>query len=431
MCINAMIAKIKTIIKDPTLAGTFIVTVGVFLGSIFSYLLQIGLGHLLSIEDFGLFNAFLSLSIIFGIPASAISVSLIKKVSQLLAVQNFYTLRKLYWSFTKIALVLGLAISAIFVVLNTLVANYLNIPHGTVIYIFAVFLAFSFINVVPMAYLQGLLRFKAFAFLSLVSQFLRLIIPLGLVYAGFAVTGAYTGLTLVGLLTFFVALLLLAKNFNQGKTPVGDEAQESSIPVVYKQLLIFSLPVLFINLGINLLNNTDIVMVKHFFSPYEAGVYAGVVTMCKVYLFGASIVQVVMFPQISHLHALGENYKSRFLKFLMLQLLLTFGGLGIFTVFPSPINNLMFGGKFVDSVTYLPLFALFVALYILITFLSMFLLAISKTKAFLVILPTCVLQYILISTFHTNLFSVIKANILSTGLACLFIIIYVIKSLSR
>lgn len=428
MCTNAMISKIKTIIKDPTLAGTFIVTVGVFLGSIFSYLLQIGLGHLLSIEDFGIFNAFLSLSIIFGIPAGAISVSLIKKVSEYLAKNDFYTLRKLFWSFSKVALALGVAISTVFVVLNPIVASYLNIPHGTVIYIFAGFLAFSFINVAPLAYLQGLLRFKAYAFLSLVSQFLRLIIPLGLVYAGFAVAGAYIGLTLVGLLTFLVALLLLAKNFKQGKTPTDNNGQESPIPVIYKQLLTFSLPVLFINLGINLLNNTDIVMVKHFFTPYEAGVYAGVVTMCKVYLFGAGIVQVVMFPQISHLYALGANYKSRFVKFLSLQLLLIFGGLGMFSLFPSLINSLMFGGKFMDSVSYLPLFAVFMSFYILITFLSMFLLAISKTKAFLVILPACVLQYILISSFHTNLFSVIKANILSTGLACLFIIIYVVKS---
>ncbi len=171
-------------------------------------------------------------------------------------------------------------------------------------------------------------------------------------------------------------------------------------------------------------------MVKHFFIPYDAGVYAGVVTMCKVFLFGASMVQVVMFPQISHLHALGANYKSRFIKFLSLQLVLIFGGLAIFTLFPSSINNLMFGGKFMDSVPYLPMFAFFVALYILITFLSMFLLAINKTKAYLIILPACVLQYLLISSYHTNLFGIIKANILATGLACLFIAMYVVKSLA-
>jgi len=91
----------------------------------------------------------------------------------------------------------------------------------------------------------------------------------------------------------------------------------------------------------------------------------------------------------------------------------------------------MFGGKFTGSVTYLPLFAVFTALYILVSFLSMFLLAINKTKAFLFIIPACVLQYILISLFHNNIFSIIKANILSTAAACVFITIYVVRSISH
>lgn len=429
MFTHAMIAKLKTIFKDPTLAGTFFVTVGVFIGSVFSYLLQIGLGHLLSIEDFGVFNAFLSLLIIFSIPAGAVSVALVKKVSEHLAKNDFYTLNRLFWSLTKYSLAFGLILTTIFLLLNNQVSSYLNIPHDGVVIVFAGVLAVSFINVAPIAYLQGLLRFKAYAIISVISQFLRLIIPMGLVYAGFRVTGAYGGLIIVTIVIFGLGFLLLRKNLNQGSNL--ESANKLNLTDIYKQLFLFSIPVLFINFGVSILNNVDIIMVKHFFSSYDAGVYAGVVTMCKVFLFGASMVQVVMFPQISHLHALGVNYKNRFLKFLSLQLVLIFSGLVIFALFPSSINNLMFGGKFADSVPYLPIFALFVALYILITFLSMFLLAIDKTKAYLAILPACALQYLLISSFHTNLFSIIKVNILSTGLACLFIVMYVVKSIKH
>jgi O-antigen/teichoic acid export membrane protein len=400
----------------------------VFIGNVFSYLLQIGLGHLLSIEDFGVFNTFLSLLVIFGIPAGAISVAVIKKVSEYLAKNDLYTLTKLFWSLTKYSFVSGLILTTIFSLLSRQVAGYLNIPRDGVIIAFAGVLAFSFINVAPLAYLQGLLRFKAYALISVVSQFLRLTIPIGLVYAGFKVTGAYGGLIIVAIISFALGILLLHKNLNQGSGLRS--ADNINLTNIYEQLLLFSIPVFFINSGVAILNNIDVIMVKHFFIPYDAGVYAGVVTMCKVFLFGASMVQVVMFPQISHLHALGANYKSRFLKFLSLQLVLIFSGLAIFTLFPSSINNLMFGGKFADSVPYLPMFALFVALYILITFLSMFLLAINKTKAYLVILPACVIQYLLVSSYHTNLFSIIKANILATGLACLFIAMYVVKSLA-
>lgn len=419
---------VKSLSRDQVLAGTFIVTVGVFVGSIFSYLLQIGLGHLLSIEDFGTFNAFLSLSIIFGIPAGAVATSLVKKVSELLAQKDFFTLKRFFWSFTKLSLAFGAILSLLFILLNNQVSAYLNIGRTPVIFVFAVCLAFSFLNVAPSSYLQGLLRFKAFAFFSLISQFLRLIIPLGLVYAGFAVSGAYAGLAVVGVLSFLISTLLLKKNFNQGISP-SQNLVHLKLPNLYKELLLFSIPVLFINSGISLLNNLDIIMVKHFLTPYNAGIYAGTVTMSKVFLFGASIVQVVMFPQISHLYASGLDFKGRFVKFLLLQLLLVSSGLVCFVFFPQVINSIMFGGKFSPSVAYLPLFSVFVALYILITFFSMFLLAINKTKAFLFIIPACALQYILINLFHNNIFSIIKVNILSAGIACLFITIYVLKSL--
>ncbi len=157
-----MIANLKAIFRNPTLTGTFFVTVGVFIGNVFSYLLQIGLGHLLSIEDFGVFNTFLSLLVIFGIPAGAISVAVIKKVSEYLAKNDLYTLTKLFWSLTKYSFASGLILTTIFLLLSKQVAGYLNIPRDGVIIAFAGVLAFSFINVAPLAYLQGLLRFKAY-----------------------------------------------------------------------------------------------------------------------------------------------------------------------------------------------------------------------------------------------------------------------------
>lgn len=429
MSTDAMTKKIKSMLKSPTLIGTFFVTLGVFVGSIFSYLLQIGLGNLLTIEDFGLFNAFLSLLTIFSIPAGAISVALIKKVSELLAKNDLATLHKLFWSFSKISLVFGLFLSALFVALNNAVSSYLKVTQPSLIFVFSGVLALSFINTAPLSYLQGLLRFKAYAFIALASQFLRLIIPMGLVYAGYRVAGAYGGFIIVSLLTFLLSYLLLKKNLGARFPSVN--ANPVAMKVIYKSILAFSVPVLLINSGVALLNNIDIIMVKHYFDPYQAGIYAGLITMCKVFLFGASIVQTVMFPQISHLYALGADYKNRFFKFLLLQLIVIGTGLAVFVFFPSLINSLMFGGKFVESVPYIPSFALFVSLYIVITFLSMFLLAVSKTRAYLVILPACVIQYILIANFHQSLASIIKANTISAGLSCLFIAIYVVKSLKH
>lgn len=421
-----MIKRLAALIKKPAFTGTFFVILGTFIGSVFSYLLQIGLGHLLTIENFGVFNAFLSLLAIFSIPVGAISAALIKKASYLLAKNDFYMIRKLFWSFCKSSIIFGLINAALFVFLKEQISWYLKVNEPKLILVFSGVLATSFINTAPVAYLQGLLRFKAFAFVSVFSQFLRFAIPMILVYLGYGVSGAYGGLILVTILTFIISYFFLKKNL-WAKSP-NSNTKSNNLKTIYKELLISSVPILLTNLGIVMINNVDVIMVKHLFSPYQAGIYAGLVTMCKVFLFGASVIQTAMFPQIAHLYESGANYKSRFLKFLFLQTLVVLAGFLVFAIFPWLINYLMFGGKYSDSVPYMPLFAVFISIYIFITFFSMFLLAINKNKIFFIILPTCLVQITLIYTFHHSIFSVIKANILSASLSCLLIIIYVVKS---
>jgi O-antigen/teichoic acid export membrane protein len=428
MFTSDMIPKLKNISTNSAIKGTIIVSVGIFLGSIFSYLLQIRLGYLLTIEDFGTFNAFLSLTTICGIPSAAVSVALIKKVSELLAQNDFHTLKRLFWSFTKLSLLTGILLAGILVVFSKPIAGYLNILDIRLILVFALFLAFSYLNLSPVSYLQGLLRFKAFSFFSFVSQLLRLTIPLLLVYLGFGVSGVYFGFIIVVFLSFLISVVLLNKNLRMGVRPQS-KTIEMKLDFLYKQILIFSIPVLLINSGVSLLNNIDIILVKHLFSPLDAGIYAGVVTMGKVFLFGAGLVQVVMFPQISHLYASKGDYIGRFRMFLILQVVLISGGVFIYILFPTWINLLMFGGKFVASVNYLPLFALFMAFYVLLNFLSMFLLAINKTKAYLVILPSCLLQYLSINLIHTGLSDIIRINILVSAVACFLTSIYVVKSI--
>ena len=76
--IGAFIQKVKT---NKYLMGTVYIGVGSVLASIFSYLLQFVFGRILSVADFGTFNALISLSYLVGVPAGVFSVSLIKYIS--------------------------------------------------------------------------------------------------------------------------------------------------------------------------------------------------------------------------------------------------------------------------------------------------------------------------------------------------------------
>jgi len=407
---------IKKLLASTAISGTFIVTIGVFIGSFFSYLLQFFLGRALSLEDFGIFNTLLSFAVILGVFGGALSVSVVKKVSSLCAKNSFDILTKLFWHLSLIALGLGSLLFLILFGFRIQIANFLNIPDFPVVTFFAGFMGLTFLSMVPNSYLQGLLRFKALAFYGVFAAFLRLLIPSVLVLFGYSVSFVFLGMSLAILISFLIAILLLRKNFNSFK--------DICLINHYKGILAFLGPLVFMGVGLTLLNNMDMIFVKHFFSGDQAGVYSGLVTVGKVLLFGAGSVATVMFPQISADFTRGENPKKKFGGFLAVQLLLVVCGTAFFTLFPRFITVLMFGEKYLPAVEYLPKFSIFMAFYVLINFFVLFFMAVEKYLPILFLGIGVLLQIALISVFHDSLGVIVNVNVFVTGLVLFLLVVY-------
>ncbi|HAZ29613.1 TPA: hypothetical protein DCY43_02585 [candidate division WWE3 bacterium] len=399
--------KTKAILLSDTVRGTLIVSIGTFAGSLFSYILQVALGRSLTIGDFGTFSTLLSLSIIFTLPGSAISTALVKSVSHYMAKDNYAVITRLFYQATLCSFVMGSLLALGFIVFIKPAMAYLNIKDSGLIYLYALYIAFSFLYIPISSFLQGLLKFKALSVFNVTSQMLRLVMPMLLVFAGLRLPGVFLGMTLAILAGYIIGELLLHRDF----LPKPDQTE--NMLAVGKSIVLFSVPALISILSLNLLNNIDVILVKHFFSDHDTGVYSGALTMAKVLLFGAGSVQIVMFPQVANAFAKGDNYISKFLKFLALQLVLLTCGLLVYLVFPSYINQIMFMGKYTSSVPLLPLFATFVALYVLANFFVLFFLALAKTKPAFFLIPWVALQVLLIYTFDHTLENVLKVNVLA------------------
>ncbi|HAI63144.1 MAG: Polysaccharide biosynthesis protein [candidate division WWE3 bacterium GW2011_GWF2_41_45] len=398
--IGAFIQKVKT---NKYLMGTVYIGVGSVLASIFSYLLQFVFGRILSVADFGTFNALISLSYLVGVPAGVFSVSLIKYVSELSSRQDSKKLTAMYWKLLVISLVLGVGISLAIFLLRFSISEQLKINDTVLITVYGISMGLAFAGAIPASYFQGLLRYRAYAFFNVLSSFYRFGFSVLAVLLGFKLAGAFGGMFVAGVLALLTAFFILRKNLTV--------FENISLMEDYKRLLAFSLPVMFVSFGLMFLNNIDIILVKKYFDPEMAGYYAGTVTLGKIFLFGAGAVSTVMFPTISSLAARGLNYGRAFFKFLSLQLVLVAGGLVAFSLFPSFLTRLFFGERFMNSVEYLPVFSLFIGLYIVINFLVLFFLAVNRTSVFLLLLPGLIVQYVLINSNHATLYNVISADI--------------------
>jgi len=402
--------------ENSILSGTAIVTLGVLISSVFSYLLQFALARLLTLSDYGTFNTLLSYYSIFAIPVTVFSLSLVKISSELKVEERFDKLTRLFWNLTFMSLAIGSAIFIFLLVFRNYISAYSNINNPTLFLILGIFICVSFLLIAPAAYLQGLLRFKGFAFFAILGSFLRLIIPVILVYFGLGVPGVYLGMAVAVIITFFFSILILKKNFTAYK-PL-------SVTPELKRLINLSSSIFFINFGLLTLNNIDIILVKKYFEGDVAGYYSSLVTVGKVLLFGASAVSIVMFPQITQLYNSGKHILSTFRKFFLIQLLAVFAGVIVFSVGSGFIVNLLFGPSFLPAVAYLPKYSLFVGLYVLINFMVLFLLSVNRNKVFILQILISILQFLLLTVFHNSISTVIDINIVVSILLLLGIGVY-------
>jgi O-antigen/teichoic acid export membrane protein len=233
---------------------------------------------------------------------------------------------------------------------------------------------------------------------------------------GYKLRGVFGGFSVAAVIALVWSYILLKKNISSSeKINVSDK---------YKKVLIVSLPVILMSLDLMLLGNIDSILVKKYFDPISAGYYAGVVTLGKIFLFGAGAVSTVMFPQIAALVAKKQSVKKAFTKFVLMQLALIVAGILAYNVFPDLITTVFFKDKFTHAIPYLPLFATFIGLYVFINFMALFFIAVEKFKIYLVMVPGVVLQFVLIALYHQTLTQIIMADIAGALLVLVCMIVY-------
>ena len=396
-----LITKLK---QNTDLYNTVVVGVGSIIASIFSYFLQLYLGRNLTISDFGAFSALLSLYYLVSVPAAVFSTSLVKTVSEMDLEKDRGRLTYFFLKLGKVALVVGFIVFLGVFAFRSVIADQLQIQNIPAISVYGILTGLGFVALLPSSYLQGLQKFTSFAIYLIVININRFAIPAILVALSLGLTGVFSGMSIAVVLSFLIGFLFLRSSF-------GTVDRNISLSNDFKKLLSLSLPVLLINFCMMALNNIDVILIKKYFDEITAGYYAGTVTLGKIIFFGAGAVTTVMYPKISAMHAKGKDYRKTFRNLFSLQILIVIVAVAIFCIFPGFITNLFFGERFIDSVAFLPPFSLFIGLYVFVYFLTMFSLAIDKRRVFIILLPLVLVQYLLITFFHSGILQVIRINI--------------------
>lgn len=409
--------KIKEFITKITGISLALNSAIVFAGSmganIAGWLYHLFVGRILGTEGYGELAALLSLFYILNVPSGVIQTILVKFFSVFKATNEQGQAKKLIRvATTKILLVGGIGM-LIVLVFSRGIASFLHIESlWYVVWLYLIFATFV-VSIVNGSAIAGFQLFTASSVLVTIGMTLRLVFGVAFAYFGVGwtlVSNIFSNSIAYGL--SFIPLRFFAH------TP------EKPITINRKEILGFSIPAFITTLGITLLFSQDVLLVKHYVTSYEAGIYASLSVLGKVLFYATGAVSFVLFPVVSERQASGKGH-TRLVAVGLFIIGLVCIGLTAFYFIAPQIVLLAFGKAFYGAAQYMGMFAIFMSFFSLSSILIQTLLAMDKVKVWMITSAGALLQTFLLVSFHNSIFQVIGVNIaVSIGLFTSLLLYY-------
>lgn len=237
-----------------------------------------------------------------------------------------------YRDLHRIAWGCGIAVAAFLIFFRQAITSYLNLPTTMLVTLIAIGVAFY----VPLGsrrgYIQGAYGFSSLAKNLVLEGLIRLVGSFVMILLGFGVTGVIAA-NAAAIAIAYIAIVPRLSARVPNPLEWSQTIREISQAVVF-----FS--------GQVLINNCDIMLVKHFFASEEAGLYAAIAMVGRVTFAFSSAVTNSMFPVVA---GTGEAERKN-LSLIAISLLLVLGvglvfAVGLF-VTPAWIWTRFFGASF-------------------------------------------------------------------------------------
>ncbi len=307
-----------------------------------NYLFHIVMARSLGTQNYGVLSSLLSLFMILAFPLSTVQMVLTKYVAVYKGQNNFTQIRYLFTDFFKKLAVVGVVLFVGSVLFRGVIGSYLQIEAKEPIILLGVFCLFSFLMPVVLGMLQGLEHFFYLSLNSAMGALSKLVLALLFVYLGYQVSGALLACVFSVLVTFVVAWIPLRKFLTMHAAQKNQSRKE-----VYQ----FFIPVFAALSCFGLLAYQDVVLVKHWFDPLQAGAYATAALLGKAFLFPAQSLAMAMFPKVSQAHSRGEETAGLLKHTLLFAVVLLGIGLAILFCFSNLLTALLMkkGGASVET----------------------------------------------------------------------------------
>jgi O-antigen/teichoic acid export membrane protein len=244
---------------------------------------------------------------------------------------------------------------------------------------------------------QGLELFTWLSSASVIMGVLKLVLGFVFILLGYNIAGALGALlasSLIGLIVYYFPL----------KQYICLEVIKEDIR--YKEIFIYLFPVGITYFCFMNLVNSDMILVKYYFSPQDSGLYSLAQMVGKIFLFLPAAISLVMFPKTSGLNAKNMDTVSTLKKSIMYVFGLCILSVLFYNSLPYLILKILTGKAYAESIMLGRLFSISMSFFALLYILLMYFLSVKDFRFIKYLVFFTALQLIAIGFLHKSLLQI-------------------------
>lgn len=385
------------------------------------------MGRLLSPADYSQLTFIITLQLLIGLLPTVLQTIVARFTARYHAQDEAILLDILRQRIGKLGWGIGTIVGVMMLALSPMLVSMFQLNSIGLLLPVVIFIPFFVRMGVDRGLLQGIEGYFWLSSAYLSEAVIRLGLGVFLGYAllsvGRSLDGAIWGLAQSMIITWFISWLAIrhfALQNTSGNQPSISNYQQGWIHLGWITGLAL--------VGQMLITNSDFILVKNFFSPDDAGLYAAVSVLGRIVYFGALPLTIVLVPLIARRQALDEPTRP-------ILVLLIVGGVSVCgllilaaLIFAPNVLSLLYGEVYVSAAGLLAPYALAASLYTLTNLVITYQLALGSGGETFLPIVAGIAQVILVIVFHESLVQVITIQIMLMGILFAVVLWRVLRS---
>ncbi|WP_142784576.1 oligosaccharide flippase family protein [Changchengzhania lutea] len=366
-----------------------------------NYLYNLILGRLLGPEQFA--DAAVLITFLLVLSFIAMTFQLVTaKFSVLFENELFKSFTsKIYKNAFSVGIVMGIVVILFAPKLQSL----FNTSSSSMFVIFGCGVPLYFLMSVNRGVFQGKKAFKSLSITYQLEMLSRLVITLGIIFLFNLQSSVVIAIGIF--VSFIFGLIPFKFDFKFLKSKVIIDGVHT------KQIKRFFIITAFYELTQIIINNSDILLVKHYFESYEAGLYASLALIGRIVYFIAWMFVMLLLPTVVQLKKDGKETAPVLFKYVGYIAVISLAIVLACFIFPETIITLLFGESYIAMAPLLWKYGIATSMFAISNIFAYYYLSLDKYVPVIISGVFGMLQMALVVFYHDSLEQVVYMQIIA------------------